>query len=479
MRRHRPAVAMVIACVCMLVLSGIALADAPATPQATPSLQATPNPQATPGQKLLPPPVPPPPIPGIANASQAIQHLGLSQFPNIYVGGVLQPDGSVVVQLGPGNDTAFTNALHALLASSAINALGPEPAVTIVRVPVGQAGFTAAMNALLAALPQLKTQGFVFATSEPDIPAGTYEVTFSAAPKGMTIVAATAELQETVSPLIRVTSLDAPPVHFASDREHDGPSSYDGSDLIHAMYDPNDPTRLSFCTAGFAIIGTLGTPRGSTAAHCNFGSTVNLTFKNGGYRINGYDPAPLPTPDDSTQRTFGTKSNWQLNSQGVDIELLDQPGDPYAPFVWVGQGTSAPTTRPVGPAYTSRPMNGTPLTFDGAFSREHRWVTVTNSNTTMCVGLDSDGYPNRSVCNLIQTNLYSSPPKGQPDQWPGPAVQGGDSGGPVFCYACYPNGTVEPAGLIEATNGSDAAWATWIGADLNAIGGGAHIDTFP
>lgn len=109
----------------------------------------------------------------------------------------------------------------------------------------------------------------------------------------MTTATATAYLQETVSSLIRVTSVDAAPVQFNSDREHDVSPFY-GSDLL------NNPATGEFCTAGFAVIGTSGAPRGSTAAHCNKYGTGNQTWENEGYTINGFDPAPSPTPDGTT-----------------------------------------------------------------------------------------------------------------------------------------------------------------------------------
>lgn len=98
-------------------------------------------------------------------------------------------------------------------------------------------------------------------------------------------------------------------------------------------------------------------------------------------------------------------------------------------------------------------------------------MAVTNYGSSDCA---YDSFYKENICDLIQTNLYSSEP-----QWPGSGVQGGDSGGPVFCYACYSNSTAKPTGLVEGTDGSMYAYATFIGSDLGVNGGGAHIYQAP
>lgn len=162
------------AIVLLLILAGLAVACAP---QATPTDQvrvgssaspsATPSSSAEPGQKL-------PPVTRIrighpvdANAGQAINDIGLSKYPDIYAGGRIQADGSITIYLGPGNDTVFLNALHALLASPGIEALGPTPKTTIVRVPHSEDDFTAARIAFQKVLPQLKSEGYLQGGGHP------------------------------------------------------------------------------------------------------------------------------------------------------------------------------------------------------------------------------------------------------------------------------------------------------------------------
>ena len=57
--------------------------------------------------------------------------------------------------------------------------------------------------------------------------------------------------------------------------------------------------------------------------------------------------------------------------------------------------------------------------------------------------------PNIYFYGLLQ--FPNSTPNGTPDQE-------SDSGGPVFCYSCYPR-VVTPAGLIEDQQGSTYTYA--------------------
>lgn len=155
--------------VCILMVSGLAAACSPQIgPTDIAGAGSPAGPQATPGQKPAPPPVPPGQPQDTSGASDAIQHLGLYTYPNIYAGGEIKPDGSIMIYLGPGDDTAFLNALHALLASPTVKALGSEPAISITRVPHSEADFDAASRAFNAAIPQLTAKGFV-----PGIPTQT------------------------------------------------------------------------------------------------------------------------------------------------------------------------------------------------------------------------------------------------------------------------------------------------------------------
>lgn len=281
---------------CVLICSGFAEACTPQTPSTGAAGAISP---ATPSQEPSPPSTPAG-QPQAANASQAVNQLCLGQFDSICAGEEGEPDGSDVIYLGPGNDTAFVNALHELLDSSTVKALGPEPAFTIQRVPHSDADFTAASNAYTAAIPRLIAAGYHPTTSDPDIKAGTYDVALTSAPKGITTATATAYLQKTVSPLIVVTSVSAPQVEQFNDRGHEG-VPFKGSDLVR------NSGSGGFCSSGFSVIGPLGKPLGSTATHCNGNDHGNNAYTNGGYWVNGFDPAPdNPTRDSTNPIPFGT-----------------------------------------------------------------------------------------------------------------------------------------------------------------------------
>lgn len=473
MRKHRSMVSIAIACV--LMLSGLAVA---CTPVVTPASGSPASPEGTPGQKASPITSIQRGHPVDATADQAINDLGLNRYSNLYAGGRIQPDGSVTIYIGPGDDSAFVNALHALLTSSKVRALGPVPQTRIVRVPHSEDDFTAARVAFQKALPQLAALGYVQGGGTPNPTAGTYDVTFTAAPNGMTAAAVTSYLQKSVSPLIRVTTVREPLMEEYSNRGHDSTPYYAG-DLIKNPNNPGLPG--TFCTTGFTVIGTLQYPRATTAGHCGK-VTGNEYYTNGKYTIT----APSKTQnsvayDDGSQpKNLGQTASddtyvYQPYSGFADIQFLRVPGGgytEYAPYVWVGEGTSQPTGLPVGDPYATYPMPGTTLagiTMDGAFSRMVRHVMVIDAGPNTC-------FPGNGICGMIK--LY-----GHSQDGTYPVAQPGDSGGPVFCYACHPNGHVQPAGLIEGgpKNKPDSnmpVYATFIGNDLAAIPG-SYIMTAP
>jgi hypothetical protein len=393
-------------------------------------------------------------------------------YPNIYATGRMNPDGSVVIYLGPGDGTAFTNAMHALLASSRVQALGPEPTITTMRVPHSIATLNAAGSAFVRALPELKTQGFVQGGGTADPEAGTYDVTFAVAPDDMTAAEATTELQKTISPLIHVTTVHEPLMkeYTTYNREHDI-AAYYGGDLV------KNPNSGGFCTTGFTVIGTLGYPRATTAGHCGQVTGNPPDYTNGGYGVTAPSPSQNSTTyDDGTiQRPLGETSNiaYTVYSGYADIQFLQIPGggwSEYAPDIWVGSGTSQPTAQPVGNPYTAYPLPGQLLTLDGAFSRMVQHVQVTDAGTYTC-------FPANGICGMIEFKDVST-------DGVSPVAQPGDSGGPVFCFACDPNGYAMPAGLIEGgptakPEPTNNVYATFIQNDLNAIGGGSHIYTAP
>jgi len=158
---------------------------------------------------------------------------------------------------------------------------------------------------------------------------------------------------------------------------------------------------------------------------------------------------------------FGnTRRNFNNDSLSQDVQTLG--GLPYASNVWVNQNPGSseqPTLRNVGGAFASPPAVGSQVTFDGFVSKMFRHNSVVSNNA--CTHFDG-APPGVNFCRLGATPLYSY--EGGP--FPKPIDQGGDSGGPVFCYECYPN-VVTPAGLIEgASPGDNLAFFTFIGDDL-------------
>jgi len=139
---------------------------------------------------------------------------------------------------------------------------------------------------------------------------------------------------------------------------------------------------------------------------------------------------------------------------GMDVQTVS--GNSYSPTVWVNPDPGSPeqpTLRGVGGGFANPPAEGTNVTVDGFQSKMYRQNTIQMNNA--CANF---GGP--SFCRLSAINLYSSLNGGQ-------VVQGGDSGGPVFCYECYPN-VVTPAGLIEGImtgTSNPMAFFTFIGDD--------------
>lgn len=434
MRKHRFLVWAAITGALALVYSGIAVAD--------PSV----------GQKLPPTPIhTAAPVPG--SVANAINNLGLTKYQNLYAGDSVKPDGSVTVMLGPGTDTSFTRDLASLTSSSAIQAFGPVPTIANTRVPASISVFNTASSAMNVATNRLEAAGFVPAYWSPDLQGGTLDITLSSAPDGMSTVAATAYLRQAVSQYVTVTSVNAPPEKTFLDRGHDIEPWY-ASDLIR------NTGSGAFCTTGFSVIGTSGQPRASTAAHCN--ENGSNTFTNGGYYAPGTNPCcDFPVPDGTPQNTLGFTSNYALGGD-ADVQFLEDPVTPGSgdgPYVWIGFGTAQPYAMAVGGGFANYPAGGQPLTTDGAFTRTVRYVPVIQAGQSTCF---NGGQGN--ICGMIEL-------QGTSQQGVSPTAQPGDSGGPLFCFACYPN-VVSPVGLIEGgSSPGQPIFATYIGNDLGATGG--------
>jgi hypothetical protein len=123
---------------------------------------------------------------------------------------------------------------------------------------------------------------------------------------------------------------------------------------------------------------------------------------------------------------------------------------------------------PVVSPMSSYPAEEQDLTLEGAFTRTVRYVPVIQAGPAVCDKAAISGTNNTiTICGLIE--LANTSADGVT-----PVIHQGDSGGPVFCYACSPNGA-EPAGLIWADDPNGTAYASFIGVDLSATG--AEMET--
>jgi hypothetical protein len=339
---------------------------------------------------------------------------------------------------------------------------GHEPTIKIERVPQSIATLDSASFAVTKHAAQLKAAGYDLSNWAPDPRKGAVDVALASAPKGISAAAATRYLQRTVSRHLVVTSVSAPLSRVTDNRQQDSTPFFAGDLIANAA--ANDA-----CTSGFTVFGTSGQPRAMTDAHCGEG-----TFTNGGYEVTA-NFGLIQT--NGLKQTLGRTSNYHLVNAtdsthlGADVQLLENPvsaTNGYGPFVWVGVGSAQPTAMPVVSDMAGYPAVGQQLTLDGAFTRTVRFVPVLASGAAVCDKSVISGTSNTiTLCGLIK--LASANANGVT-----PVIHQGDSGGPVFCYACSPNG-IEPAGLIWADDPDSTTYATDIGLDLAAAG--ASMDT--
>jgi hypothetical protein len=396
------------------------------------------------------------------NAPQAINHLGSTRYASVYAGDIVNSDGSITVLLGPGSATSFRASISRLRPESSMKAFGHEPTIKIERVPQSIATLDSASFAVTKHASQLRAAGYEPSNWAPDPRKGTVDVALASAPKGISAAAATRYLQRTLSRYLVVTSVSAPLAHVTDNRQEDTSPFFAGDLIANAAV--NDA-----CTSGFTVIGTSGFPRAMTDAHCGRG-----TFTNGGYEVTANFGL---VQTNGLKQTLGTTSNYHLvnatgaSNLGQDVQLLQNPSSNtagYGPYVWVGVGSAQPTALPVISDMAGYPAVGQQLTLDGAFTRTVRYVPVTASGAAVCGTSLISGTSNTiTLCGLIK--LASSNANGVT-----PVIHQGDSGGPVFCYACSPDG-VEPAGLVWSENPDGTALASDIGLDLAAAG--ASMDT--
>lgn len=364
--------------------------------------------------------------------------VGITDFPNVYTGGVQESDGSVTFYV-----TARDPALLAAIAAADTDG---KP-YRFVIVPYSHAKTHGLVMAIANQSDLLMSEGVRLVAWEPDPRTSLVTVHLEtptdadlaalAAARGVPLSSVTiATYPAQVEALLRsrfgsgllVDRTYEEPVTLAHRRNDTSP--FTGGDDIRRKSGLN----FAECTGGFPVVknGTSVTYM-STAAHCGAG-----TWKIG-----------------DTSTVIGIVSSgerWTPNN-GYDFELM--PTDVIS-SVW-GGSASTPVRYPLygGPYF---PQVGEPISWDGAITREVRNVTVTKNDGCAIAGQGSE---QGKVCNLIQSS--NSPV----------VVQVGDSGGPVFQHTCETCNKVKPIATIVGKT-TTTAYAQWIGVQLDVSL--THID---
>lgn len=351
---------------------------------------------------------------------------GDTDFPNVYTGGVREPDGSVtfyVTQLAP----------DLLAAIEAADTNGTP--YRFVIVPHSYAETNSLTMRIAHNAGTLIADGVRFVDFGPDIRTGLVVVNL-AEPTNSDLAALAAALNRSASSItienypeqvevllqsrygndVRVAETYKQPA-IAANRRNDTAPFAGGDNVCNPQY---------CCTGGFPVSGDSGTFM-TTAAHCGIG-----TFK-----------------IDSTSTVVGTAEPGHQFSPPIDYDVeLIGPTDVRSQ-VWGGSRTApVQLTLTGGPI---DPMIDDPISWDGSNTGEKRNILVTNRN--QCV---YEGEPGAQglVCNDIESS--NSPM----------VVQGGDSGGPVYQHTCQTCNTIKPMGTIIAYN-TTTAYAQYLGVQLS------------
>jgi V8-like Glu-specific endopeptidase len=167
------------------------------------------------------------------------------------------------------------------------------------------------------------------------------------------------------------------------------------------------------CTSGFDTIGRrTGNSYMLTAGHCaDVGDKIDTNF-------------------DSPQ-TMGTVTNKRFVYGGLDAETI---GGSYLPYIW-RYGSNIATvigSGDVAPGEGSLSL----VTVNGSVTGEHRKLPVVASN--QCVSYPAEG---AYTCYIRVVSGF--------------AVQGGDSGGPVYQYSSNGQPQVFAAGTIDGSDEAD------------------------
>jgi hypothetical protein len=381
-----------------------------------------------PGLHVLQPassdPTEPPPLAQsvLGDYGSAINAIGRDNFSSIYSGDRVNPDGSITIFVGPGDDSALMAGISQIPASQVgdLPASGVLPAVSVVRVPRSAAMLDGQEQAVSNDRVTLQQQGYDVASVIPDYETGVLQVAFDKAPAsptsavdttGARLEAATSALSS-IAPGVQVTSVNATlPTLFTGNRDTDFSPWY-GGDLAYVP--------AGGCSTGFVVYsGYTGAYGLLSDAHCGIGYFDQTVTGPIGYTV---DYA------------------WE---GGYDTQVVGPvDGGVTNPYIWGGYpGQSAPPEYKQGGALTSYPPYADNLTYDGAVSGEEQGVVLLNEN--ICENFYSS-YLNTTlyVCNLIATtnagvNGY-------------PAAQPGDSGGPVYGdYYYNSTGLITPVAEIE------------------------------
>jgi hypothetical protein len=163
---------------------------------------------------------PPPtePSPGLASTapalgpySDAVNALGMSQYPNIYATDSEAPDGSVIVYVGPGSDNALLLSLKKIDPARISDAPSPGklPPCYVVRVARSISALDKLTQIASKARPALAAKGYDLLGWTPIPERGEVGVMFHSVPRGVTAASATRYIDATIAPGLVVTSIDA------------------------------------------------------------------------------------------------------------------------------------------------------------------------------------------------------------------------------------------------------------------------------
>jgi hypothetical protein len=361
--------------------------------------------------------------PVMGDYADTVNAIGRDSYSSTYSGDRLNPDGSVTMYVGPGDDTPLVAATTTSLdvPRSAIAGLGTSgalPAVNVVRVPRSEATLDSGEDAVVAAQGTLTNAGYEIASIVPAYDVGILQVSFAKAPTATTVASATQYL-DAIAPGAQVMSLDSP-LSQGLDSRYGDRSPWYGGDYV-------DVNGYSFCTTGFVVYSyRTGAYAALTDAHCGEGTFSNVTNT-------GNIGGPI-----------GTSLTWSFTNGYDTASISPVAGTVFNSYVWggVARSTSPPAYR-VGGNVGNYPAIGEMLTYDGGATGEAPGVPVTQDD--VCETISFSGSAPQLICNLVGTANVSVTGYY--------AATYGDSGGPVYSTYYLPSqGLITPVGEIESAS---------------------------